>query len=219
MKVRVVEDDECCQNSYPDLLVIRGQFRKSRAALCGGSPLIRHQRLKPNAAMGADLPIFNLPFVQELNQGRPRDVQHVRCLLRSEFLMDRNQGVTALPRAISSKIRASILTADAGIRNISSLEATREVSGADEHMRGASKRLASFAIDASDSVGSVGSNRSQRNLANPRPLPSCGRSVALSSPEKLQNCTTNGAITRDGQRSLGQRTWVCYGFDKNSCFC
>jgi hypothetical protein len=44
MKVRVVEDDECCPNSYPDLLVIRGQFRKSRAALCGGSPLIRHQR-------------------------------------------------------------------------------------------------------------------------------------------------------------------------------
>jgi hypothetical protein len=51
---------------------------------------------------------------------------------------------TALPRAISSRIRASTLTADAGIRNVSSLEARQKVSGADERMRGASKRLASF---------------------------------------------------------------------------
>jgi hypothetical protein len=70
MKVRVVEDDECCQNSYPDLLVIRGQFRKSRAALCGSSPLIRHQRREPNSTMDADLAKFNLRFRPRAESGK-----------------------------------------------------------------------------------------------------------------------------------------------------
>lgn len=66
--VRVVEDAECRHDSDPDLLVMRGQFRKCRATLCIGSSLIRHQRLEPNSTMSTDLSIFSLPFIQKLNQ-------------------------------------------------------------------------------------------------------------------------------------------------------
>jgi hypothetical protein len=70
----VIEDDECSHNSDPDLLVMRSEFSKSRTALCVGCALIRHQRLEPDSAMCADLPVYDLAFLQELNEEGPRDV-------------------------------------------------------------------------------------------------------------------------------------------------
>ena len=47
--------------------------------------LVGHECFESDAPVCADAAIFHLAFIQELNERGPRDVQHVRRLLRGEF--------------------------------------------------------------------------------------------------------------------------------------
>jgi hypothetical protein len=68
--VCIIENDKR-HASDPDLLVIGHELSKGRSALGVGSALVRHQGFKANAAMGADLPVLDLAFIQKLDEERP----------------------------------------------------------------------------------------------------------------------------------------------------
>src|SRR5260370_10299769 len=81
-----------------DFLVIRGQLSERRATSSLGLPFVFHQCLKPHAPMSANAAVINLALIQELNQRRARNVQHVRLLLGSEFGMYWNQRYSVATR-------------------------------------------------------------------------------------------------------------------------
>jgi hypothetical protein len=85
----VEEGPECRHESDPDLLVVGGQFVEGREAFGMDSPLVGHQGLETHPAMGSNLPVFDLAFVQHLNERRPRNAQHVGCLLGGQFRVNR----------------------------------------------------------------------------------------------------------------------------------
>ena len=69
--------------------------------------------------MGANLAVFDLAFVEHLDQGRAGNAEHVGCFLGGQFGMnwDHRNGVSATH---SLRIPTSILTAEAGSTTVSS---------------------------------------------------------------------------------------------------
>ena len=61
------------------------------AALGIGSAFVSHEGFESYASVRAYAAIFDLAFVEKLDQRRPRDVEHVGGFLRGEFGVDRDQ--------------------------------------------------------------------------------------------------------------------------------
>ena len=84
--VRVVECGERGHRALqPQFLIVGCEFGEHRPAFGVRAPLVGHERFEPNPAVSTDTAILDLAFVEELDQRRTGDVQHVRRLLGGEF--------------------------------------------------------------------------------------------------------------------------------------
>jgi hypothetical protein len=83
--IGVEEGPECRHKSDPNLLIVSNKFSERGKAFGMSLAFVRHEGLEAHPTMGANPAIFDLAFVEQLNERRPRDAEHVGSLLGRQF--------------------------------------------------------------------------------------------------------------------------------------